>query len=42
MDRVSSQLPDFLGCHCCAIDGSHAIKYLEDVRSRYSLPIVFV
>ncbi len=40
MYRVSSQLPDFLGLHRCAIDGNHDIRYLEDVHSRSPMPIV--
>ncbi|KAL8786272.1 MAG: hypothetical protein Q9213_002867 [Squamulea squamosa] len=40
MNRVSDQPPDFLGLHYYGTDGNDAIRYLEEMHSKYPQPIV--
>ncbi|KAL8765526.1 MAG: hypothetical protein Q9209_007434 [Squamulea sp. 1 TL-2023] len=40
MNRVSDQPPDFLGLHYYGTDGNDAIRYLEEMHSKYPQSIV--
>ncbi|KAL8809949.1 MAG: hypothetical protein Q9223_002761 [Gallowayella weberi] len=40
MNRVRDQPPDFLGLHYYGTNGNDAIRYLEEMHSKYPQPIV--